>query len=140
MINPNIFLPVNLDRARTHGLEAFVEAPAYRGLRVYVNYAFNYAQAVGGVINGFNDGSPPETRYFFLDHDQRHQLYVGADYRFEKLHAFANATYSFGSGFPDASDSLFGQCATKDCRLTAHSVFSIAVGKVFSGRVENKLR
>jgi outer membrane receptor for ferrienterochelin and colicin len=139
LINPNIFLPVNLDRARTYGVESFIEAPAYRGLRVYVNYSLNYAQAVGGVINGFNDGSPPRSNYFFLDHDQRHQVYVGADYRFEKLQAFANATYAFGSGFPDASDSLFGQCVTRDCRLPAHSVLSVAFGKVFASRVEAKV-
>ncbi|HJZ67007.1 MAG TPA: TonB-dependent receptor, partial [Blastocatellia bacterium] len=139
LINPNIFLPVNLDRARTHGVEAFVEAPAYRELRVYVNYSLNYAEAKGGVISGFNDGAPPEPKYFFLDHDQRHQVYVGADYRLEKFHAFANAIYAFGSGFPDASDSLFGHCVTKECRLPAHSSLSIALGKVFSGRVEAKL-
>ncbi|HXI92871.1 MAG TPA: TonB-dependent receptor [Blastocatellia bacterium] len=139
LINPNIFLPVNLDRARTYGLESFVEAPAYRGLRIYVNYSLNYAQAVGGVINGFNDGSPPERSYFFLDHDQRHQVYVGADYQWEKLHAFANASYAFGSGFPDASDSLFGQCVTRNCRLPAHSVVNLAFGKVFANRVEGKI-
>jgi hypothetical protein len=139
LINPHIFLPVNLDRARTHGVEAFVEAPAYRGLRAYVNYSLNYAEAIGGVIGGFNDGSRPESKYFFLDHDQRHQIYVGADYRLEKLHAFANVTYAFGSGFPDASDSLFGKCATKDCRLPAQSLLSLAFGKVFSGRVEAKI-
>jgi TonB-dependent receptor-like protein/carboxypeptidase family protein len=139
LINPNIFLPVNLDRARTHGVEAFVEAPAYRGLRVYVNYSFNYAQAVGGVINGFNDGSAPETRYFFLDHDQRNQIYVGADYQLEKLRAFANLTFAFGSGFPDASASLFGACVTKDCRLPAHATLSLAFGKLFANRVEAKL-
>lgn len=139
LINPNIFLPVNLDRARTHGVESFVEAPAYRGLRVYVNYSLNYAQAVGGVISGFNDGSPSETRYFFLDHDQRHQVYIGADYQLEKLHAFANAAFAYGSGFPDASDSLFGACVTRDCRLPAHAVLNLAFGKVFANRVEAKV-
>jgi hypothetical protein len=139
LINPNIFLPVNLDRARTYGVESFVEAPAYRGLRIYLNYSLNYAQAVGGVINGFNDGSPPERSYFSLDHDQRHQVYVGADYQWEKLQAFANATYAFGSGFPDASDSLFGQCVTRNCRLPAHSTLSVAFGKVFANHLETKL-
>ena len=139
LINPNIFLPVNLDRARTYGVESFVEAPTYRGLRVFVNYSLNYAEAVGGVIGGFNDGSQPERSYFFLDHDQRHQIYVGADYRLEKLQAFANATYAFGSGFPDASDSLFGKCVTRECRLAAHSVLSVSFGKVFATHVEAKL-
>src|SRR5205823_744033 len=119
--NPNIFLPVNLDRAKTYGLESFIESPSYRGLHLYVNYSLNYAKAIGGVTNGFNDGSAPESRYFFLDHDQRHQVYVGADYRLERLRAFVNATYAFGSGFPDATDSLFGKCVTRGCRLPRHS-------------------
>jgi hypothetical protein len=62
--------------------------------------------------------------------------YVGADYRLERFQVVVDATYAFGSGFPDASDSLFGQCATKNCRLTAHSVLSVAIGKGFSNRVE----
>jgi outer membrane receptor protein involved in Fe transport len=139
LINPNIFLPVNLDRARTHGVEAQVEAPSYRGLQVRVNYSLNYAQAIGGVIHGFHDGSPPEKNYFFLDHDQRHQVYVGVDYHIEPLDAFVNATYSFGSGFPDASDGLFGACVTKECRLPKHSVLNVAFGKVFAKRIDARL-
>jgi outer membrane receptor protein involved in Fe transport len=136
LINPNIFLPVNLDRARTYGLESFVDSPSYRGLRVFMNYSLNYAQAIGGVVNGFSDGSAPESKYFFLDHDQRHQVYVGADYQMERLHAFANATFSFGSGFPDASDSLFEHCVTKDCRLPAHSTLNLAFGKSVANHVK----
>ncbi|HEX8089921.1 MAG TPA: TonB-dependent receptor [Blastocatellia bacterium] len=139
LINPNIFLPVNLDRAKTYGLESFIESPSYRGLRVYVSYSLNYAEAIGGVVGGFDDGGQAEADYFFLDHDQRHQVYAGADYRLENLGAFMNINYAFGSGFPDASDSLFGRCAAPGCRLPAHSVLSLAVGKVFANRLEAKL-
>ena len=75
LINPNIFLPVNLDRARAHGVETFVESPKYLGFQAYVNYSFGYSQGFGGIVHGFNDGSVPEAKYFFLDHDQRDQLY-----------------------------------------------------------------
>ncbi|MFP5262554.1 MAG: TonB-dependent receptor [Blastocatellia bacterium] len=139
LINPNIFLPVNLDRAKTYGLESFIETPSYHGLQVYVNYSLNYAEAIGGVVGGFNDGAPPEADYFFLDHDQRHQVYAGADYRLENLGVFMNINYAFGSGFPDASDSLFGRCAAPGCRLPAHSVLSLASGKVFANRLEAKV-
>lgn len=48
-------------------------------------------------------------------------------------------TFAYGSGLPDASDSLFGECVTKDCRLPAHAVLNLAFGKVFANRVEAKI-
>lgn len=132
----NIFLPVNLDRARTHGVEAFVESPSYRGLRAYANYSLNYAQAIGGIVHGFNDGAAPESKYFFLDHDQRHRLYFGADYNIERWQAFVNVSNAFGSGFPDASDGLFGQCVTHNCRLPSHSTVNLTIGKSLTRNVD----
>ena len=136
LINPNIFLPVNLEHARTYGVEARVDAPAYRGLRAFANYSLNYAQAIGGRVGGFLDGEPPAAHYFFLDHDQRHAVWSGATYDWERVGAFVTALYSFGSGFPDASSELLApyfagvaRCATRDCRLPAHSTFSFSAGK-----------
>jgi hypothetical protein len=139
MINPNIFLPVNLDRARAFGLETFVESPNYRGARAYVNYSFGYAQGFGGIAHGLNDGSEPEDGYFALDHDQRHQMQVGLDYELERWGGFVNGNYIFGSGFPDASDGLFWKCVTASCRLPKHSTFNVTVGKKLTASTDVRL-
>lgn len=120
----NIFMPVNLDRARTHGVEAFVESPSRRGFHGYLNYSLNYAQGL------------EDAKYFFLDHDQRHQLRIGAEYDLERWQAFVNANYTFGSGFPDASDGLFGSCVTRKCRLPAHSIVNLSAGKTITRNID----
>lgn len=84
----------------------------------------NYAQAV------------EDSSYFFLDHDQRHQLYITGEYDLERWRAFANVTYAFGSGFPDASDSLFGNCVTPNCRLRKHSTLILSAGKWLNHAVD----
>lgn len=136
LINPNIFLPVNLDRGRTHGIEAFFQSSSHRGLSGFVNYSLNYSQAIGGVIYGFNNGSESSNEYFFVDHDQRHRVFTGLDYNIEPLRAFVNVTYGFGSGFPDASDGVFGTCVTAACRLPKHSELNITFGKSLSDDVD----
>lgn len=146
LINPNIFLPVNLDRGRTHGVEVRVQAPSHRGLRVFANYSLNYAQARGSRSAGFLEGEPPAPNYFFLDHDQRHAVTSGAAYEWEKWGAFVSMIYSFGSGFPDASEDLLApyfegapRCATPNCRLPSHSTFSFSFGKELSSRLGARL-
>ena len=135
LINTNIFLPVNLDRGRTHGVEAFFESSSYRGLSGFVNYSLNYSQATGGVLYGFNAGSESEKQYFFVDHDQRHRVFAGLDYNIESVKAFVNVTYGFGSGFPDASDGVFGRCVTAACRLPKHSELNLTLGKSLTNNV-----
>ena len=56
-------------------------------------------------------------------------MFAGLDYGIESLKAFANLTYSFGSGFPDASDGVFGTCVTAACRLPEHSEINLMFGK-----------
>jgi hypothetical protein len=139
LINPNIFLPVNLDRGRTHGVEAFFESSSYRGLKGFVNYSLTYSQAIGGVLHGFKDGSEAANEYFFVDHDQRHRVFAGLDYNIESMHAFVDLTYGFGSGFPDASDGVFGTCVTAACRLPKHNELNIALGKSLGDHIEARL-
>jgi outer membrane receptor for ferrienterochelin and colicins len=130
----NIFLPVNLERARSRGVEMFVESPRYKGLNFYVNYALYYAQAKGGITGGLiKRGEPPEPRYFFLDHDQRHTLSVGAEYHIERYQAWINANFRVGSGFPDASGTFVRS------RLPGHAIVDLAIGKTFFQRWEAKL-
>jgi outer membrane receptor protein involved in Fe transport len=139
LINPNIFLPVNLDRGRTHGVEVFFESSSFRGITGFVNYSLNYAQAIGGIIYGFNNGSEAEDEYFFVDHDQRHQVFAGMNYDIESLKAFVNLTYRFGSGLPDASDGVFASCVTVSCRLPKHSEFNMTFGKSLTDHVDARL-
>jgi outer membrane receptor protein involved in Fe transport len=139
LINPNIFLPVNLDRGRTHGVEALFESASFRGMRGFVNYSLNFSQAIGGILYGFNNGSEPESEYFSVDHDQRHQVFAGLDYDIESLKAFVNVTYRFGSGFPDASDGLFASCVTLSCRLPKHSEFNTTFGKSLTDHIDARL-
>lgn len=125
----NIFLPINLRRGRSWGVETFVESPSYKGLSVYTNYAFGYAQAKGNRTGGLISLTErPAKGFFFLDHDQRHTLSAGFNYDLERYGAWINSDVRFGSGFPDASRTFAGG------RLPRHTVWDIAVGKRFAER------
>jgi hypothetical protein len=67
-------------------------------------------------------------------------MFAGLDYNMEWLKAFVNLSYGFGSGFPDASDGVFGTCVTAACRLPKHSEMNVTFGKSltdhFDARVE----
>jgi outer membrane receptor protein involved in Fe transport len=139
LINPNIFLPVNLDRGRAHGVEALLRTASRRGVSGWVNYSLNFAQAIGGVLYGYTDGSEPERNYFFLDHDQRHRVAAGIDYDMARWRTFVNLTYTYGSGFPDSSDGVFGVCVTRSCRLPQHSELSLTLGKRLGENLEARL-
>ncbi len=135
-INPNIFLPVNLDRARAYGAELLLESPQHRGFSLFLNYAYNRAQAYGGIIAGLRDGREFEPRYFSLDHDQRHAGYAGVTWRHEPTRTFVTTLYGYGSGFPDASAELLAPffageptCARRNCRLPPHHTLSFSLGK-----------
>jgi outer membrane receptor for ferrienterochelin and colicin len=139
LINPNIFLPVNLDRGRTHGVEVFLQTASHHGVHATVNYSLNYAQVIGGILHGFNDGLAPSPSYFFADHDQRHRVVANLDYDIERAKAFVDVTYNFGSGFPDASNTLLGTCVTPSCRLPSHSTVSATVGRKLTNHVDARL-
>ncbi len=139
LVNPNIFLPINQDGARTYGVEAFVRSPRNHGVSSFLNYAYNVAQGIGGIASGFNDGSPRLNRFFYVDHHQRNNAYLGVNYDVTEFHAFANAIISYGSGFPDASDNLLGHCITPRCQLPAHATLGLALGKIFVNRLDARL-
>ena len=61
---------------------------------------------------------------------------AGLDYNIESLKAFVNLTYGFGSGFPDASDGMFGTCVTPACRLPKHSELNITLGKSLTDQID----
>ena len=74
----NVFLPLTIDRARIHGVEAMVKSPKfYKGASVHLAFSRQYVEGRGGISGGLTHYSPPSTDYFFLDHDQRDTLSTG---------------------------------------------------------------
>ena len=61
-------------------------------------YSNQRAQGFGAVTGGLTDFSPPEAGGFYLDHDQRNTLSVGADTTLPRK-SFASLTVNYGSGF-----------------------------------------
>jgi len=139
LINPNIFLPINQDGARTYGVEGFIRSPEYRGVSSFLNYSYNVAQGIGGIAGGFDDGNSRVNRFFYLDHHQRNNAYLGVNYNLSEFHAFVDTIVSYGSGFPDASNNLFGRCVTPRCQLPAHATLGAALGKTFLNRIDARL-
>ena len=68
------------------------------------------------------DFSPPESGYFLLDHDQRHTLHTGFNFRLPyRMTAGGNLYY--GSGFTDGESAA---------HLPPHTTFDISIGKTFA--------
>jgi outer membrane receptor protein involved in Fe transport len=124
--NSNIFLPLTLAAARIRGYEATVRSPRLvGGTQVHLSYSRQWVQGRGGVSGGLTDFSPPaDNGYFYLDHDQRDTLSVGASTDLPG-HAWVSATVLYGSGFlaGDGPD-----------HLPPHTTFDISLGKNFAER------
>ncbi len=120
--NSNIFFPVTLERARIRGWEASLRSPRLAGrAQLHVNYAHQYVEGQGGVTGGLTDFTPPETDYFFLDHDQRHTLNLGFEVQMP-WKSWASGNVAYGSGFLDGDGPG---------RLPAHTTVDVALGKSF---------
>lgn len=118
----NIFLPLTIDRARIHGLEAMVKSPKfYKGATVHLAFSRQYAEARGGVSGGLTGFSLPSGDYFFLDHDQRDTLSTGF---YTPLHwqTWLSGNLNYGSGFLDGDGPA---------HLPSHTTVDFAVGKSF---------
>lgn len=122
--NSNLFLPLTLASARIRGYEASVRSPRLLNhAQMHLTYSRQYAQGRGDVSGGLTDFSPPASdEYFYLDHDQRDTLSVGAmvDVRW---HAWISGTFLYGSGF------LAGNGPE---HLPPHATFDISMGKSFA--------
>ena len=121
----NVFFPLTIENARLYGWEFAIRSPQlfHRG-DVYVAYAYAHAFASGAVSGGLTDFSPPGSGYFLLDHDQRHTLHTGFNFRLPyRMTAGGNLYY--GSGFTDGESAA---------HLAPHTTFDISIGKTFSER------
>lgn len=117
--NSNIFFPLTIDRALIRGIEATVQSPLIAGrAHVHLAYSNQIAEGEGGVVGGLSDFSPPDSGRFYLDHDQRNTLSVGATVQLSKI-AWVGGNLNYGSGFlnGDGPD-----------HLPSHSTFDLDAG------------
>ncbi|HZU22864.1 MAG TPA: TonB-dependent receptor, partial [Terriglobales bacterium] len=121
--NSNIFFPLTIDQARIRGLEAAVRSAQIAQLvQLHLAYSHQFAQARGAVTGGLSDFSALESRgWFYLDHDQRNTLSVGARSSLP-LRAWISANVTYGSGFLDGDGPA---------HLGPHTSVDLALGKPF---------
>lgn len=120
--NSNIFFPVTIDRARIHGWEVTGASPRLAGrAQWHLAYSHQYTEGAGGVTGGLTDFTPPETGYFFLDHDQRDTLSTGVnlDLPWSTWTAF---NVNYGSGFVDGEGPE---------HLPGHTSYDFSIGRSF---------
>ncbi|MBZ5591268.1 MAG: TonB-dependent receptor [Acidobacteriia bacterium] len=125
--NSNVFFPLTIGHARLHGWEVGIRLPQlfHRG-EVYLAYAYAHAEGAGAVTGGLTDFSPPQSGYFFLDHDQRHTLHTGFHFSLPYRITMGGNLY-YGSGFTDGSSDV-------PAHLAEHTTFDLTAGKAFAER------
>jgi outer membrane receptor protein involved in Fe transport len=128
--NSNIFLPLTVQTARIQGWEATVRSPMVLN-RLQANLAFSnqIAQGRGAVTGGLTDFTPPDTGFFYLDHDQRNTLNTGLHSAFP-WKSWASVELHYGSGFLNGDGPA---------HLPGHSTFDLAVGKNITDTVALRL-
>jgi hypothetical protein len=123
--NSNIFFPLTIDNARLYGWEVAIRSPQlfHRG-EVYLAYAYAHALGSGGITGGLTDFTPRDSGYFQLDHDQRHTLHAGFNFRLP-YRVIAGGNLYYGSGFTDGSSVV-------PAHLQEHTTFDLSLGKSFA--------
>ena len=120
--NSNVFFPITIDGARLYGWEVSLRSPRIAGRGdVYVTYAYAHAQGSGAIDGGLSDFSPPKTGYFLLDHDQRHTLHTGFNFRFPRRTTVGGDLY-YGSGFTNGASDVAAH-------LAGHTTFDLSLSK-----------
>lgn len=121
--NSDIFLPLTDLAAIIRGTEVSVRSPEIFGrVQWRVAYSNQLAEGLGPVTGGLIEFAP--TSYFLLDHDQRNTVSSALNVRLP-WRSWADATYSFGSGFLNGNGPA---------HLPPHSVADLALGKSFGER------
>jgi outer membrane receptor protein involved in Fe transport len=120
--NSNVFFPITIDGARLYGWEVSVRSPRIAGRgSAYLTYAAAHAEGSGAISGGLTDFSPPRTGYFLLDHDQRHTLHTGFNFRFPWRTTAGGDVY-YGSGFTDGTSDV-------PAHLPGHTTFDVSLTK-----------
>ena len=123
--NSNIFLPLTIDTARIRGGEITVRSPSVlRRGQFHLAYSHQFAQGRGAVNGGLTSFNPPNTDFFFLDHDQRDTLNLGGELSLPRR-SWLSASVNYGSGFLDGNGPG---------HKPAYTTFSLSMGKSFGER------
>ena len=123
--NSNIFFPLTIDRARIHGWEGTAKSPRIAGrVQFHMAYSHQYAQGAGAVTGGLTAFAPPDTGYFFLDHDQRDTTSAGINLDLPRR-SWTAVNVNYGSGFLDGDGPG---------HLPAHTTVDFSVGKSIGER------
>ena len=128
--NSNIFLPLTVQTARIRGWEATVLSPLVLN-RFQLNLAFSnqQVQGRGAVTGGLTDFTPPDTGFFYLDHDQRNTLNTGAHSTLP-WSSWASVELHYGSGFLNGDGPA---------HLPGHTTFDLALGKTLTDSLALRL-
>lgn len=123
--NSNLFLPLTISSARIYGVESTVHSPRVGRWQGFLTYSHQFIQGRGGVTGGLTDFSPPADEFFFLDHDQRDTLNLGASGALP-WHMQISGSVEYGSGFLDGDGPS---------HLPAHAVVNLTATKSFGERL-----
>jgi outer membrane receptor protein involved in Fe transport len=120
--NSNIFFPLTIDRARIRGFETTVTSPKMMNRATFhLAYSHQFVEGEGGVTGGLTEFEPPEEGLFFLDHDQRDTLSIGAQTDLP-WRTWLSANFNYGSGFLNGDGPS---------HLPANHTVDLSVGKSF---------
>jgi hypothetical protein len=119
--NSNVFFPLTIDRVRIRGEEVTLRSPKILGhASAHLAYSHQSIEGQGAVTGGLTDFAPPED-FFYLDHDQRNTLSVGAEV--DLVHrTWISCNANYGSGFLNGDGPG---------HLPAYHTFDLALGKSF---------
>jgi outer membrane receptor protein involved in Fe transport len=118
----NVFFPLSIASARIAGWEVTLHSPRIaRRAELSIAYSYQRAEGQGPITGGLTDFAPPETGYFFLDHDQRHTLHTNFSVSLP-IRAWVAGDVYYGSGFTDGESEV-------PAHLPGHTTFNLSFGK-----------
>ena len=121
----NLFLPLTISSSRIYGAESTVRSPRRGKWQAFLTYSHQFAQGRGGVTGGLTDFSPPADEFFFLDHDQRDTLNLGASGELP-WRVNVSGSMEYGSGFLDRDGPE---------HLAPHAVVNLTLSKSIGERL-----
>jgi Carboxypeptidase regulatory-like domain/TonB-dependent Receptor Plug Domain len=123
--NSNLSLPLTVQSVRVRGWEATVRSPqVLKRARFHLALSDQTVQGRGAITGGMTAFQPPETAYFYIDHDQRVTLTGGGEVTLPRR-AWFSSSVEYGSGFLDRDGPA---------HLPQHVTGSFSMGKSFGER------